>query len=208
LDIAPQLVAFGVVLASLTVHEWAHAFTANRLGDPTARMLGRMSLNPAVHIDLVGTILLPLIAILSNFPILGWAKPVPVNMSRLSNPKRDFMIVAAAGPASNIVLAVAAAIAFRALGGAGAITPGLLDPVTMLARAVEINVLLAVFNMLPIPPLDGGNVLAGLLPDSWGALLQGLRQYGFLILYALLFTGILGQMLFPPMDFLVRFLLL
>jgi Zn-dependent protease len=160
LDIAPQLVAFGVVLASLTVHEWAHAFTANRLGDPTARMLGRMSLNPAVHIDLVGTILLPLIAILSNFPILGWAKPVPVNMSRLSNPKRDFMIVAAAGPASNI------------------------------------------------PPLDGGNVLAGLLPDSWGALLQGLRQYGFLILYALLFTGILGQLLFPPMDFLVRFLLL
>jgi Zn-dependent protease len=129
-------------------------------------------------------------------------------MSRLGNPKRDFMIVAAAGPASNLVLAVFAAVAFRALGGAASITPGLLDPVTLLARAVEINVLLAVFNMLPIPPLDGGNVLAGLLPDSMGALLQGLRQYGFLVLYALLFSGLLGQILFPPMDYLVRLLLL
>jgi Zn-dependent protease len=208
LDILPQLIAFGVVLASLTVHEWAHAFSADRLGDSTARLLGRVSFNPLVHIDLLGTIVLPLVAILSNFPILGWAKPVPVNISRLGQPKRDFMLVAAAGPASNIALAVAAAIAFRALGGAASISPGLLDPVTMLARAVEINVLLAVFNMLPIPPLDGGNVLAGLLPDAWAGLLQGLRQYGFLILYALLFSGILGQVLFPPMDFLVRFLLL
>ena len=196
------------MLASLTVHEWAHAYTANRLGDPTARMLGRMSLNPAVHIDLLGTIVLPALAILSGLPVLGWAKPVPVNMSRLSNPKRDFMIVAAAGPASNIVLAVGAAAVFHAFGGAAGVRPGLLDPVTVAYLFVTINILLAVFNMLPIPPLDGGNVLAGLLPDGMSGLLQGLRQYGFIILYALLFTGVLRQLLGPPTDFLTRLLLL
>ena len=195
------------MLASLTVHEWAHAFTADRLGDPTARLLGRISLNPIVHIDLIGTILLPLIAIISNFPILGWAKPVPVNTSRLGHPKRDFMIVAAAGPASNIALAILAAVAYDALGGAASIRPGLLDPVTLLGRAVEINILLAVFNMIPVPPLDGGNVLAGLLPDSMGGLLQGLRQYGFIILYVLLFTGVLWDLIGPPYSF-IRGLLL
>ena len=208
LDILPQLVAFGVVLASLTVHEWAHAFTADRLGDSTARLLGRMSLNPAVHIDLLGTIVLPAIAIFSGLPVLGWAKPVPVNMSRLANPKRDFMFVAAAGPASNIAIAVAASTVFHAFGGAAGVRPGLLDPVTVAFLFVTINVLLAVFNMLPIPPLDGGNVLAGLLPDHMSGLLQGLRQYGFLILYALLFTGVLRQLLGPPTDFLTRLLLL
>jgi len=208
LDILPQLVAFGVVLASLTVHEWAHAFTADRLGDSTARLLGRMSLNPIVHIDLIGTILLPAIAIFSGLPVLGWAKPVPVNMNRLSNPKRDFMIVAAAGPASNIMLAVAASAVFHAFGGAAGVRPGLLDPVTVAYIFVTINVLLAVFNMLPIPPLDGGNVLAGLLPDHMTGFLYGLRQYGFLILYALLFTGVLRQLLGPPTDFITRLLLL
>jgi len=208
LDILPQLVAFGVVLASLTVHEWAHAFTADRLGDSTARLLGRMSLNPIVHIDLIGTILLPAIAIFSGLPVLGWAKPVPVNMNRLSNPKRDFMIVAAAGPASNIMLAVAASAVFHAFGGAAGVRPGLLDPVTVAYIFVTINVLLAVFNMLPIPPLDGGNVLAGLLPTHMTGFLYGLRQYGFLILYALLFTGVLRQLLGPPTDFITRLLLL
>jgi Zn-dependent protease len=208
LDILPQLVAFGVVLASLTVHEWAHAFTADRLGDSTARLLGRLSLNPVVHIDLIGTILLPAIAIFSGLPVLGWAKPVPVNTSRLAHPKRDFMIVAAAGPASNIVLAIVASVIFHTLGGAAGVRPGLLDPVTVAYLFVTINVLLAVFNMLPIPPLDGGNVLAGLLPDHMSGLLYGLRQYGFLILYALLFTGVLRLLLGPPTDFLTRLLLL
>ena len=196
------------MLASLTVHEWAHAFTADRLGDSTARLLGRLSLNPVVHIDLLGTILLPAIAIFSGLPVLGWAKPVPVNTSRLSNPKRDFMIVAAAGPASNIVLAVIASAIVHGLGGAAGVRPGLLDPVTVAYLFVTINVLLAVFNMLPIPPLDGGNVLAGLLPDHMTGLLYGLRQYGFLILYALLFTGVLRLLLGPPTDFITRLLLL
>ena len=207
MDIISQLVNFAIVLGSLTVHEWAPARTADHLGDPTARMLGRVSLNPKVHIDPLGTILLPLLAIFSGLPILGWAKPVPVDMRRLPNPKRDFMVVAAAGPASNLVLAVIAAVLFHAVGGAVSVRPGLFDLATLLYAAVGINVLLAVFNMIPIPPLDGGNVLAGLLPDTMGGLLQGLRQYGFIILYGLLLTGILWQLVEPPYDF-IRGLLL
>jgi Zn-dependent protease len=117
------------------------------------------------------------------------------------------MLVAAAGPGSNIAMAVLAAIAFHLLGGTASLRPGLLDPVTLLYSVVGINILLAVFNMLPIPPLDGGNVLAGLLPDSMGGLLQGLRQYGFIILYALLLTGVLWSLVGPPYRFLQGLLL-
>jgi Zn-dependent protease len=205
LDIASILLAYAVVLASLTVHEWAHAWTADRLGDPTARILGRVSFNPMVHIDLLGTVVLPLIAMFSGFPILGWAKPVPVNTSRLRHPKRDFMIVAAAGPASNLVMATIAAVVYHSLttGDSGAI--GLVPSVVRLA--VQINVLLAVFNMIPVPPLDGGNVLAGLLPDSMTPLIQSLRQFGFIILYALMFSGILWRLVDPPSDFILGLLL-
>ncbi len=203
MDYTVIFVAFAIVLASLTVHEWAHAWTADRLGDPTARMLGRVSFNPAVHIDPIGTIVLPLVAMFSGFPILGWAKPVPVNTSRLGNPRRDFMIVAAAGPASNIVLAALAAVAFHATGGpTGSLPSGLLQ------MAVQINILLAVFNMLPIPPLDGGNVLAGLLPESMSGVLYALRSYGFILLYVLLLTGILTRIIMPPVAFLQRLFLL
>lgn len=205
MDIASILLVFGVVLASLTVHEWAHAWTADRLGDPTARLLGRVSFNPIVHIDPIGTVVLPLVAIFTTGFVFGWAKPVPVNISRLPNPKRDFMIVAAAGPASNLAIATVAALAFRGLGG----MESLADPVIrVLYFAVSINVLLAVFNMLPVPPLDGGNVLAGLLPDSFSPLINGLRQYGFLILLALIVSGVLETVVRPVSDFLERLLLL
>jgi Zn-dependent protease len=190
---------------SLTVHEWAHAWTADCLGDPTARLLGRVSFNPIVHIDPIGTILLPLIAMFSGFPILGWAKPVPVNISQLGSPKRDFMIVAAAGPISNLIQAGIAATAFHAVGGFA--DAGQLGIARILLMAVSINLLLAVFNMIPVPPLDGGNVLAGLLPDSMGGLLQSLRQYGFIILYALMFSGILWRIVDPPYEFLLRLML-
>jgi Zn-dependent protease len=195
------LVELATVLGSLTVHEAAHAWTADRLGDPTARLLGRVSFNPIVHIDPIGTIVLPLVAALSGLPILGWAKPVPVNVSRLGQPRRDFMLVAAAGPASNIVLAVLAALAIRLAVPASATIP------TALLQIVFINVLLAVFNLVPVPPLDGGNVLAGMLPRGAASLFVALRPYGFLVLYALMFTGALSAIVMPPSYFLIRLLL-
>jgi Zn-dependent protease len=205
LDIASILIVFAVVLASLTVHEWAHAWTADRLGDPTARLLGRVSFNPIVHIDPIGTVVLPLMAMFTTGFIYGWAKPVPVNISRLGHPKRDFMIVAAAGPASNLAIATAAALVFRSVGGLeSAGEPAM----RVLYFAVSINVLLAVFNMLPVPPLDGGNVLSGLLPDRFAPLINGLRQYGFIILLALIVSGVLRNVIEPVSDFLERLLLL
>ena len=165
LDITQILIAFAVLLFSLTVHEAAHAFTADRLGDPTARLLGRVSLNPAVHIDPIGTVLFPLIAIATNLPVIGWAKPVPVDGRNLPHFRRDFMLIAAAGPASNLLLAALAAIVWRVLSAGAVDVAGVPEfLVTVLQRMLLINVLLAVFNMIPIPPLDGGNVLAGLLP--------------------------------------------
>ena len=196
------LAVFLVLLLSLTVHETAHAWTADRLGDPTARLLGRISLNPLVHIDPVGTVVLPLVAFSTGAPVIGWAKPVPVDIGSLGRGRRDFVLVAAAGPASNIALAVLAALALDVTWSG---SPFLL---AFVRRVVEINLLLAVFNMIPVPPLDGGNVLGGLLPatlansfDRW------LRPYGFLILYALILTGTLWTIIGPPYSFLTWLLL-
>lgn len=195
---------FGVLLISLTIHEAAHAWTADRLGDPTARLLGRVSLNPLVHIDPIGTVLLPLLAAVSHLPLIGWAKPVPVDMRRLRDPRPDFMIVAAAGPISNLLQAAAAAMVFRVLFAAHLGTDVALP---VLERAVVINLLLAFFNLIPVPPLDGGNVALGLLPPSLAAPYARLRQFGFLVLYALMFTGVASAIIFPPTDFFLRILL-
>jgi Zn-dependent protease len=203
LDVFSALVGFGIILVSLTIHEAAHAWTADRLGDPTARLLGRVSLNPAVHIDLIGTVVLPLLAAVSGLPIIGWAKPVPVNINRLRHHRRDFMIVAAAGPISNMLQAVVAAVLMHVLVGSGG--EGLAGAI--LRAAVQINLLLAFFNLVPIPPLDGGNVLAGLVPESAAALLDGLRQWGFIILYALMLTGVLSELILPPTFFFMELLL-
>ena len=205
-DLLNIAIPIAIVLIALTIHEAAHAWSADRLGDPTARMLGRVSLNPIVHIDPIGTILLPLVAVFSGFPIIGWAKPVPVNTSRLGNPRRDFMIVAAAGPVSNLLQALGAAILLQVLipGGNAAGGAGLAD---LLFLAVQINVFLAVFNLIPVPPLDGGNVLAGMLPPSAARVFDGMRPFGFIILYALMFTGALSALIFPPAFFLIRLLL-
>ena len=204
MDVFSAIIAFAIVLVSLTIHEAAHAWTAERLGDPTARMLGRVSLNPVVHIDPIGTLLLPLVALLSGLPIIGWAKPVPVNINRLRHHRRDFMIVAAAGPVSNLAQAVVGGLLFQALsfGGAEAGYASLI-----LKAFVQINLLLAFFNLIPIPPLDGGNVLAGLLPESGAVLLDGLRQWGFILLYALMLTGVLSQLILPPTFFFEELLL-
>jgi Zn-dependent protease len=198
IDIAQALVAFVVLLFSLTVHEAAHAWTADRLGDPTARMLGRVSFNPAVHVDPIGTLLFPLVALMSNIPLIGWAKPVPVDMRNLPRARRDFLVVAAAGPVSNLLLAVLGAVAWHLVVPpvvAGGAEPGLI--VMLVWLMVNINILLAVFNMLPIPPLDGGNVLAGILPETLAEQFDRLRPFGFLILYALLLTGAFRVLVWP-----------
>ena len=200
LDYVQLFTGFVVLLSSLTVHEAAHAWSADRLGDHTARMLGRLSLNPAVHIDPIGTILFPLIALATNLPLIGWAKPVPVNTRALHpNWRQKFMVIAAAGPASNLVLAIGAAILLRL------VPPGLISEA--LTTAIYVNVLLALFNMVPIPPLDGGNVLSGLLTGSMADTFDRLRPYGFLILYGLMLTGVLTTIISPPASLLISWLL-
>jgi Zn-dependent protease len=189
IDVPVLIITFLVLLFSLSVHEAAHAWSASRLGDDTARRLGRVSLNPVVHTDPIGTLLLPLLAMVSNAPVIGWAKPTPVNTRNLRHPRRDHILVTAAGPASNLIIAVAAALALRFLP----------QPLVMIAtEALLLNVLLAVFNMLPIPPLDGGQIMMGLLPPAIASRLRFLYEYGFLILMALLLTGVLGMLIAPP----------
>src|SRR4051812_49177333 len=175
-DFAEIFIGFGVLLFSLTVHEMAHAWTADRLGDPTARALGRVSLNPLVHIDWIGTVLLPLIAAFSRLPLIGWAKPVPVTLRNLRHPRRDFMLVAAAGPISNMLQALVAAVLLRAALGANPLDGPTSPLVSALFLAVEINLLLAFFNLIPVPPLDGGNVLLGLLPPQLARPYSQVRQ--------------------------------
>ncbi len=198
-----------VLLFSLTVHEMAHAWTADQLGDPTARLLGRVSLNPLVHTDPIGTIVFPLIAKISGAPLLGWAKPVPVNIRYLHHPRRDYMLVAAAGPASNLVLAVLSATLLAVLPVSPHTVgePNVSVPLAgFLSEAIQLNVLLAVFNMIPIPPLDGGNVLSGLLPPSLSSVFNQLRPYGFVLLYALILSGAFRYIVLPPYFLILSWL--
>ncbi len=193
--------AFIILIASLSFHEAAHAWAADRLGDPTARMLGRLTLNPLAHIDWIGTVLFPLVGMLSGLPLIGWAKPVPVDTRNLRAPRRDFALVALAGPVSNILLALVAAVLLKAQGGLVPDEGQTLVTIT-LYTAVFMNTLLAVFNMLPVPPLDGGNVLAGIVPESVARLIDQMRPYGFFLLYALLLLGVLDMFVWPVQQVL------
>jgi Zn-dependent protease len=206
IDFLQLTIAFVILISSLTFHEAAHAWTAHKLGDPTARLLGRLTLNPAVHVDMIGTIVFPLIAMLTGFPLIGWAKPVPVDMRNLQHPRRDFAIVAAAGPISNLILAAIGAIVFTAWGAdASSETSELIA--TGLLRFVLLNVLLAVFNMIPVPPLDGGNILMGIVPESMASAIDRLRPWGFLLLYALMLSGALAAVIFPVQRAVLNWLL-
>ncbi|WP_136795600.1 site-2 protease family protein [Desulfosediminicola ganghwensis] len=193
------------ILLALTLHEVAHGLTAYRLGDPTARNAGRLTLNPLKHLDPLGT----LIFFIANF---GWAKPVPVNPLYFRNVKQGMLLVALAGPATNLVLAVASAIILKVLLAAGvAGNPSIIGAIyplmQMLAASVWINLVLCVLNLLPIPPLDGSKILAGILPNELASSYMKVERYGFIILLVLLFSGLLSKVILPIVSFANGFLL-
>lgn len=208
LTAAVGLVAF---VFSVIVHENAHGLAAERFGDSTARDLGRITMNPIPHIDPIGSILLPLAAFLSGIPFLGWAKPVPVNGGNLRNPVVHSAYVAAAGPASNFLLAFAAAILWIVVGLVFKHVPGLMETGerslyffnTLCSNLIMVNCVLAMFNLLPIPPLDGHWILMRYLPPGPREALASVGRFGFFLLILLLWSGILWRILGPPLSLVV-----
>jgi Zn-dependent protease len=189
---------------AITVHEVAHGWVAKQCGDPTAAFAGRLTLNPIRHIDPIGTVVVPIVLLLFSPFVFGWAKPVPVAFNNLDKPKRDMVLVAAAGPGVNLIMALIwalfGAIQVAVLSVAGIGSAWLLEGMTRFG--ITINVVLAVFNMLPIPPLDGGRVLAGFAPRAFGDLLDRIEPFGLFIVVGLMFFGVLGRIIYPPVVFL------
>lgn len=189
------------VVFAITVHEVAHGWMAKKYGDNTASSLGRLTLNPIKHIDLFGTLIIPGLLLLSGTGfIFGWAKPVPVDARNFKNPRHDMAIVALAGPVSNVLMAVGWALIARLGVMVGASTEAVSLPLIYTGIAgISINLVLAILNLLPIPPLDGSRILTGILPDYWAWQYNRLERYGFVILLVLLYTKVLGLVLAYPM---------
>lgn len=200
---------------AIVFHEVAHGYVARLLGDPTAGLMGRLSLNPLRHVDPFGTVVLPGILALAHLPVFGWAKPVPVVAQRLGNPRRDMMLVGAAGPGSNLVLAAVGAVVLGLLAREVDLAhakPGVAAFVALnLANFIMINVFLALFNLLPIPPFDGSHIVEGLLPQRAAAAYASVRRVGFLLALVLLIVlptiipgfNLVGRLIGPPVDWLV-----
>lgn len=195
------------VLFAITVHEAAHGWMADRLGDRTAKMLGRVTLNPLRHIDLVGTLVVPVATFVFTGFLFGWAKPVPINGRNLRHPRRDMAFVALAGPGANLLMAVFWGLVVQ-IGLAFQDTSQwfALPAVYMGAAGVLINVLLMLLNLLPLVPLDGGRVLNALLPPVWSARFSRLEPYGLILLLVLLVTGVLGAVLTPLIKATIGFI--
>jgi Zn-dependent protease len=204
MSIIDGIISLFVVFFAITVHEASHGWAALKMGDPTAYQMGRITLNPIRHIDPIGTVLLPLMLIIMGAPPFGWAKPVPVNPLNLKDPRRDNLIISIAGPASNIAVALVAFIILKILMG---VNPGLLyssggglanllSPlITIVYYTIVINVILAFFNLIPIPPLDGSGVVMGLISEEAAQKYEQIRPYGFFILILLIMTGFIGRIL-------------
>lgn len=187
------------VLFAITVHEVAHGWVANKLGDQTAKIMGRLTLNPMKHIDWIGTVAIPLLLVYMGGFIFGWAKPVPISPRNFKHPRRDMALVAVAGPLSNLVMAILwALIAKLSLLLMIHVSPAARPLVLMGKAGIFINVILGVLNLIPIPPLDGGRVVSNLIPPKSAYYYDKIEPFGFIILLALLVTGALGFVLGPP----------
>ncbi|MBU0593131.1 MAG: site-2 protease family protein [Pseudomonadota bacterium] len=200
LTLIQQIAVYALpVIFAITLHEAAHGYAAKHFGDTTAYMLGRISVNPLRHIDLVGTVLVPLATLALGGILFGWAKPVPVNFNHLRNPKRDMLWVAAAGPAANLVMALFWALVMKI--GLSMPDSSLALPMALMGKAgITINAVLMVLNLLPLLPLDGGRIAVSLLPPPLAYSYSRLEPYGMIILVVLLFSGVLGTILWPMIN--------
>ena len=200
--IAGFLVLFPLFMTAVIAHELSHGLVALYFGDNTARLAGRLTLNPLKHMDWVGTLLLPLFLRVLNAPfVFGWAKPVPINILNMRHPKRDMLWVGAAGPAANFLLAGTVSLLIR---GVGSIVPPL--AVELAKYLILINLVLGTFNLLPIPPLDGSRVLTGLLPAPLAVRMIAMERWGIVLVFLLLYLGVINRILWPIVGFLARML--